>query len=198
MEDSHISRISIGQHNLTHIFGVFDGHGGKEVSNFVKKNFTKEFLNNKSYLTGDIKNGLIETFLRMDQLMLEPDGKMELKILLKISKEEDEIELDKNYDKSEEEMNTYRRLFNYKYNDDVEVGMMTGCTANVCVIDLISKKIYCANTGDSRAVLCKNGIAYQMSNDHKPSVESEKERIYNAESWVIDGRVNGKIKNSKN
>lgn len=198
MEDSHISHISIGQHNLTHIFGVFDGHGGKEISNFVKKNFAKEFLNNKSYLTGDIKNGLIESFLRMDQMMLEPEGKLELKILSKISKEEDEKELNKNCDKSDEEMKIYRRLFNYKYNNDLDVGMITGCTANVCVIDLISKKIYCANTGDSRAVLCKNGIAYQMSNDHKPNIESEKMRIYNADSWVIDGRVNGKKKNFKN
>ena len=41
-----------------------------------------------------------------------------------------------------------------------------GSTANVVVI--YKNKIYCANTGDSRSVLCRNDKAIPLSYDHKP------------------------------
>jgi serine/threonine protein phosphatase PrpC len=44
--------------------------------------------------------------------------------------------------------------------------------------------IYCANAGDSRAVLCSNGIAINLSEDHKPDNKGEKDRIYKAGSTV--------------
>ena len=44
MEDSHITDISQGENQRFNIFGVFDGHGGKEVSAFVKLHFTKKFF----------------------------------------------------------------------------------------------------------------------------------------------------------
>ena len=44
MEDSHITDISQGENQRFNIFGVFDGHGGKEVSAFVKLHFTKNFF----------------------------------------------------------------------------------------------------------------------------------------------------------
>jgi len=37
MEDAHISKFNIAP--KTHIFGVFDGHGGREVAKFVEKHF---------------------------------------------------------------------------------------------------------------------------------------------------------------
>ena len=40
MEDAHIAQLDID--NDTHIFGVFDGHGGKEVAIFVAKHFIQE------------------------------------------------------------------------------------------------------------------------------------------------------------
>ena len=53
--------------------------------------------------------------------------------------------------------------------------------------------MYFANAGDSRVVLCKKGIAYPMSTDHKPELESEKDRIYKAEGWISEGRVKGNL-----
>jgi serine/threonine protein phosphatase PrpC len=70
MEDSHISDIGIGQNNALHLFGVFDGHGGKEVSQYVKKHFTNEFINSKHFSSANYKNCLIDTFLRMDDIMM--------------------------------------------------------------------------------------------------------------------------------
>lgn len=74
---------------------------------------------------------------------------------------------------------------------------MTGCTAHVCAIDEANKKIYFANAGDSRGVLCKNGIAYPMSIDHKPDLDIEKNRIYKADGWVSEGRVKGNLNLSR-
>jgi len=34
MEDSHIAHGSVGEEDI-HLFGVFDGHGGKEVAVFI-------------------------------------------------------------------------------------------------------------------------------------------------------------------
>lgn len=57
-----------------------------------------------------------------------------------------------------------------------------GCTANVVMIR--DGVIYCANAGDSRAVVCNNGVAENLSEDHKPDNKIEKDRIYKAGSTV--------------
>ena len=53
--------------------------------------------------------------------------------------------------------------------------MDAGTTA--CVVFITSDKIYCANSGDSRAVLCNNKKAVALSEDHKPNNHGEKLRI---------------------
>jgi len=43
-----------------------------------------------------------------------------------------------------------------------------GCTSNVVYIDKDKKKIFVANAGDSRCVMGRDGVAVEMSIDHKP------------------------------
>lgn len=47
-----------------------------------------------------------------------------------------------------------------------------GSTA-VTGILIDGKKLVVANVGDSRAVMSKNGVAYQLSVDHEPSKEQK-------------------------
>jgi protein phosphatase 2C family protein 2/3 len=55
-----------------------------------------------------------------------------------------------------------------------------------------SNRIVCANTGDSRAVLCRSsGTVVPLSEDHKPTGPNELRRIEAAGSTVEGGRVNG-------
>lgn len=54
-------------------------------------------------------------------------------------------------------------------------------------------KYYVANAGDSRAVLSNNNKAVTLSNDHKPDLPSEKERIQKAGGYVHNGRVNNSL-----
>nr|GMD23969.1 probable protein phosphatase 2C 24 [Ipomoea batatas] len=58
-----------------------------------------------------------------------------------------------------------------------------GSTAVVAVITPL--KIIIANCGDSRAVLCRNGKAIALSNDHKPDRPDELSRIEEAGGRVI-------------
>src|SRR5690606_26932274 len=161
----HISDLSKGTDNKSNVFGVFDGHGGKEVAVFVKKHFTEELLNNPSYQKGDMRKALIETFWRMDVIMNDKQGKEELKKEAKKAKEEDE-------QMSQGNKNSQMEMFRQIMGDPKENGdiaMFTGCTACVCLIH--DNKMYFANAGDSRAVLCQRGVAYPMSFDHKPELE---------------------------
>ena len=194
MEDSHIADISVGLNNQSHVFGVFDGHGGKEVAQYVKQHFTKQLVENKNYKAGVMKNALQENFLKMDEIMIESPGKLELRKYAKISKEEDEQQNQKDKNK---QMDMFQKLFDVKQQEECDIAMMTGCTATVCLVDEGNKKLYFANAGDSRSLLCKNGVAYAMSNDHKPDLDSEKNRIYKADGWVSEGRVKGNLNLSR-
>lgn len=61
------------------------------------------------------------------------------------------------------------------------------------VVMLKDLKIYCANAGDSRAVISVRGLAAPLSHDHKPDNESERRRICAAGGWVVSNRVNGNL-----
>ena len=187
MEDSHISDLSVGTSKGTNVFGVFDGHGGKEVAVYVKKHFTEELVNSALYKKGEMKKALIETFLKMDEIMQDKNGKAELKKEAKKAKEEDDIQSQgagKN-----NQMDMFRQMIDPKQDPNADIAMFTGCTASVCGI--FDGKLYFANAGDSRSVLCKKGVAFAMSIDHKPELETESARIEKAGGWVSEGRVKG-------
>lgn len=191
MEDAHISDISQYDKRFD-IFGVFDGHGGKEVSQFTKIKFTKTFLESEKLKTNDIKGAIVETFLKMDILMQDSEGKELLAQLAKKSKEEDDAQ-----DKKTGNTNSNLIANLLMEKSDTDVALMTGCTACVCIIDEQEKKLYFANAGDSRVVLCKKGVAYRMSIDHKPELEIEKNRITKADGWISDGRIKGNLNLSR-
>jgi serine/threonine protein phosphatase PrpC len=71
-----------------------------------------------------------------------------------------------------------------------------GCTAVVVVI--LENEIICSNAGDSRAVLAVNGVAKDLSEDHKPALEGERKRIHAAGSTITpEGRVDGNLNLSR-
>ncbi|KAF4674450.1 Protein phosphatase 1G [Perkinsus chesapeaki] len=63
-----------------------------------------------------------------------------------------------------------------------------GCTAVVCALILgdgsSPPQLICANTGDSRCILARRNKAYALSDDHKPSQDTEMERIIAAGGQV--------------
>jgi serine/threonine protein phosphatase PrpC len=78
MEDAEISEAKFGPHSS--LFAVFDGHGGSEVAKFCGKYFAGELKKNPKFANEtDIEAALVETFLKMDEIMLTPEGQSELK-----------------------------------------------------------------------------------------------------------------------
>jgi len=65
----------------------------------------------------------------------------------------------------------------------------SGCTAVSLLI--VGDEMHCANAGDSRCVLCRDGEAVALSVDHKPYVTTEQTRIERAGGYVWNRRVNG-------
>ncbi len=77
------------------------------------------------------------------------------------------------------------------YTQQANVANKCGSTAVVLVI--IGVHIFCANIGDSRAVLSRNGKAVNLSLDHKASRPDEIERIRNNDGFIQFGRVGAKL-----
>lgn len=69
----------------------------------------------------------------------------------------------------------------------------SGATAVSVAVNLSTGKLFCANAGDSRAVLCRAGKALALSEDHKPDNPGESARITAAGGFVSLGRVNGSL-----
>mmetsp|Transcript_13464 Transcript_13464/g.31645 ORF Transcript_13464/g.31645 Transcript_13464/m.31645 type:complete len:572 (+) Transcript_13464:208-1923(+) len=77
--------------------------------------------------------------------------------------------------------------------------MEDGTTA--CVVLLSGLDLYCADCGDSRALLCRMGAPIPLSKEHKPDDKAEKARIERAggEVKTVGGlpRVNGVLATSR-
>ena len=189
-EDAHISAVSQGEGKDIDVFGVFDGHGGKEISKFVSNHFTEELIKNSNLKT-NMQQALKETFIKMDEIMQTEESIEEIKKYARLSKEEDDLQTKNEPPNSQ--ISIFNQLMNTKDPESNEISMRTGCTACVMSIDETNKKLYFANAGDSRVVMCKNGVAYPQSEDHKPEMESEKNRIYKADGWISEGRVKGNL-----
>ena len=166
MEVYNLKENNIGPEKNVNIFGIFDGHGGKEVAQYVSNHFTNAFLLNEKIKKNKIKQAIIDTFLKMDELMFQKEGIQELKKISKKCEEDDKIFFEKN-GIIETQLDLYIKTI---LNNNENIAFNRGCTACVCIIDTLTKKIYFANAGDSRVILCKKGKAYRMSVDHKPEL----------------------------
>ena len=189
-EDAHVAEVSLGEKKHIDVFGVFDGHGGKEISQFVSNHFIEELIKNKN-IDSDMSQALKETFIKMDEIMITKESIEEIKRYARLSKEADDLQ-SKN-EPPNSQMALFTQLLGQKDPEANDIYLRTGCTACVMSIDERTKKLYFANAGDSRVVMCKNGVSYAQSEDHKPEMESEKTRIYKADGWISDGRVKGNL-----
>jgi protein phosphatase 1G len=161
------------------VFGVFDGHGGNQVAEWVRDNFVKEMVKLRSYKDGDYPEALRETFIKMDELMKTPLVKKELQ----------------KYTNDKDNDGGMHGIAGFSMGSEADIANSVGCTACVCIIT--KDEVICANSGDSRGVLCKKGVAIALSQDHKPDNPEEKERITKAGGFVEENRVKGMLNLSR-
>ena len=107
MEDYAIHFLDKGENKFMNIFGIFDGHGGREVANYVKNHFTDIFLNSEKYKKGNIKDAIKETYLQLDKNLETKEAMKELTI--------DHFEFNKQYkieeNENENEFNTLKKEY---------------------------------------------------------------------------------------
>eukprot|EP00897_Mesotaenium_endlicherianum_P010202 jgi/Mesen1/920/ME000117S00083 len=104
--------------------------------------------------------------------------------------EEEEGEEGEEEDIVEDEWNSEEVVLGSTYR-----GPAAGCTA-VCAL-VRGDQLIVANAGDSRCIISRNGKALALSEDHKPDLQAEKERILKAGGFVADGRINGSLNLSR-
>ncbi|GLJ32033.1 hypothetical protein SUGI_0645140 [Cryptomeria japonica] len=174
-------------------FGVYDGHGGKVVSKFCAK-FLHQVVKAENHKKGDICESLQAAFFRMDEMMCGERGWRELAILgdkqNKITGLLDGIMWSPRSSANRSDVNEDDWASEQGSHEDFS-GPTSGSTACVAVIQ--NNKLIVANAGDSRCVLSRKGQAYNLSRDHKPDLENEKERILQAGGFIHAGRVNGSL-----
>eukprot|EP00826_Nyctotherus_ovalis_P060435 TRINITY_DN847_c0_g2_i1.p1 TRINITY_DN847_c0_g2~~TRINITY_DN847_c0_g2_i1.p1 ORF type:complete len:294 (+),score=106.80 TRINITY_DN847_c0_g2_i1:273-1154(+) len=180
MEDAHIAIPNL--EDDVSLFAIFDGHGGthphqrlgQQVALYAEETLPRILKASPTLKAKNYKQALVDAFLEIDKQLATPEGKKELqKISAKIPASTSLL----------------------SQGDYEDIGEHTGCTA--CAVLVTKTEIYIANAGDSRCVLAKNGIAINMSEDHKPELELEKKRIEKAGGYVEDNRVNGVLNLSR-
>ena len=67
----------------------------------------------------------------------------------------------------------------------------SGSTALIICADVKSQRVYIANVGDSRCVLCKQGRSICLTREHRTTETSERERVVDCGGLIKYGRVNG-------
>lgn len=76
MEDAHLGALDF--EDDMHMFGVFDGHGGKEVAIYVAENLINIFLNTKQYKSEDYEKALYQTFVKIDENLATKEAKKKM------------------------------------------------------------------------------------------------------------------------
>ncbi|KAL4039113.1 hypothetical protein IC575_002756 [Cucumis melo] len=192
MEDAFQHAACLDLDTSTSFFGVYDGHGGKAVSKFCAKYLHRQVLKHESYMAGDLGTSLQKAFLRMDEMMRGQRGWRELAILGdKMDKISGMIEGFIWSPKGNEANNQVDDWPPEEGPHSDFHGPNAGSTA--CVAIIRNNQLVVANAGDSRCVISRKGQAYNLSKDHKPDLEVEKDRILKAGGFIRVGRVNGSL-----
>ncbi len=202
MEDAHI--VGTEKAGAT-LYGVFDGHGGAEVARYVARHMAEDFPDDWS---ANPEQALKKLFHRMDERLRLPENQPELQSLkngatapgqLQPSQPQEEEEEEGEKVSVKEAFALFQQMIaasNARNNDEEEPQeveqrpqcslpdhpLQAGCTS--VVVAATEDTLWCANAGDSRAVVCRDGVAIPLSFDHKPNSEIESTRITKAGGFV--------------
>lgn len=173
-------QILVHQDELVSIFGVMDGHGGQAAAKYVQQEFVQFLyaeLQEWGFLPAGNRKSMLEEWLLKLSDSEEVVRKFELCLIATVHK------MDHLYCKVARQNRDY-----------------SGACMNVVII-LQEDHVFCANTGDCRAIQLssQNGDRniVQLSMDHKASVPSETKRILRAGGRVVQGRIAGVLEPSR-
>ena len=192
MEDFTVDFMEPDQENFSNVFGIFDGHGGREVPKYLSLHFVDYLKNNSNFQNGKFKDALNETFFKIDESFKSEEAQKEL---LKYSEEikpskEQEIKAINNLcapgeklnDDELEQIMTFNEVFDPRNIENANIAEFTGSTG--IILFLGDKNIYVANAGNSRClVIDKDGKLINKTKDHTMNDPEEKKRVELARSF---------------
>lgn len=186
------------------MFGVYDGHGGREVAAFVRDSLPAIVKQSPYFAQDRMELALENAYYQIDLELATEEGQQRL-----LGYREGQTAEEKRMPRFMEDEKT------------IGTAQFVGTTAVTCLIH--KNKVFTANLGDSRAVMgidsgkrqklnksssdkTSNSCppektlaeAVALSNDHKPSNKVEVKRITEAGGTVDrDNRVNGSLAMSR-
>lgn len=154
---------------MTTFAGVFDGHGGDECSNYLVEALPHH-VRQGMYAERQALRQAIETSRTTSRAEQTEDAASEL--MRKILKTA--------YLKTDKEFITPK------------TAPQSGSTAATVI--LLGRRLFAANVGDSRVVLCRGGgQCVELTSDHKPSRPDEAARVRAAGGFILHKRVMGEL-----
>ena len=195
MEDYVIDFTEPDKEKFLNIFGIFDGHGGREVPKYLSEHFIEYLQKNENFQKGKYKEALTETFFVIDKSFKTEEVKNELVKIskeFKLTKEQEIKEINNLYGKGEnlnedelEQIKAFKDVFEPRNIENVNIADISGSTG--IIIFLGDKNIYIANAGNSRClVVNKEGAIINKTRDHTMNDPEEKARVELARSFNED------------
>ena len=192
MEDFSIDFLDPVEKKFMNIFGIFDGHGGKEVPKYLQVHFL-EFLNkNKNFISEKYKEGITETFFDLDKSFREKEAQEELAKYAEEFKPDKEKEIkeindlcspnEKLNQEELEQVMAFNEVFDPRNIENANIAEFTGATG--MIIAVCYNQILIAFAGNSRClILDDKGKVIKSTKDHTMKDENEKKRVDLARSF---------------
>jgi protein phosphatase 1G len=159
MEDSTLTVLKLDEPlSDTSLFGIFDGHGGPMVSKICEQSFPLEICR-QAKSSESLSVALEKAYTEIDAFLQTTGSLKNMRVSAGSS-----IPL---FRIDEPEGVPRENLFDF-----------IGSTA--VIVLLRDRELVVSNAGDSRAILCRDGMALELSRDHKPESPRERTRIENA------------------
>eukprot|EP00543_Licmophora_paradoxa_P000989 CAMPEP_0202443640 /NCGR_PEP_ID=MMETSP1360-20130828/2845_1 /ASSEMBLY_ACC=CAM_ASM_000848 /TAXON_ID=515479 /ORGANISM="Licmophora paradoxa, Strain CCMP2313" /LENGTH=656 /DNA_ID=CAMNT_0049059373 /DNA_START=226 /DNA_END=2196 /DNA_ORIENTATION=+ len=154
---------------MTTFAAVFDGHGGDECSNFLVEALPHQLRWQMLSQQEELRNAIEQSRgVRTQEQTEDPASELMRKILKTA------------YLKTDKDFITPK------------TAPQSGSTAATVI--LMGRRLFAANVGDSRVVLCRGGgQCVELTSDHKPSRPDEAARVRAAGGFILHKRVMGEL-----
>ena len=164
MDVFNIKDIEIDKEKNIHILGLFDGHSGKEISQYLSENFSIELSKNNQFIKGDYKQALIDSFKNIDLSLKTEEINNKLNILSQQNKKTKIQNLYKEEDVknnlNQNDIDDLNIIIDFFEPNNIEEVFISDYMGSSGIVVLISENItYVANAGNSVCIAINKNLS---------------------------------------